>query len=188
MSLNEKSDSEQSEKLSKVKADSKQLNPFSNLSKGAKSYSQKDKAKKKKKYEFDNDSDVSFNSTKMIDGYKDFVLTIQEIIAKNAEKEENEKKKNDGAVTQRPKANKKKESASRTSKRATSVSSGTSAPLSAIYDNDARALVLDPDLKVEDTAEFDLNISFSGGYVPNTDLSRVDKGQGNPQFQGLDAN
>ena len=24
--------------------------------------------------------------------------------------------------------------------------------------------------------EFDLNISFSGGYVPNTDLSRVDKG------------
>jgi len=29
-------------------------------------------------------------------------------------------------------------------------------------------------------AEFDLNISFSGGYIPNTDLSRVDKGQGNP--------
>ena len=31
-----------------------------------------------------------------------------------------------------------------------------------------------------DDAEFDLNISFSGGYVPNTDLIRVDKGQGNP--------
>ena len=28
--------------------------------------------------------------------------------------------------------------------------------------------------------EFNLNISFSGGYVPNTDLTRVDKGQGNP--------
>jgi hypothetical protein len=24
--------------------------------------------------------------------------------------------------------------------------------------------------------EFNLNVSFSGGYVPNTDLSRVDKG------------
>lgn len=40
----------------------------------------------------------------------------------------------------------------------------------------------------DDPAEFDLNISFSGGYVPNTDLSRVDKGLGNPQFKGLDAN
>ncbi len=28
--------------------------------------------------------------------------------------------------------------------------------------------------------EFNLNVSFTGGYVPNTDLSRVDKGQGNP--------
>ncbi len=34
--------------------------------------------------------------------------------------------------------------------------------------------------------EFNLNCSFSGGYMPNTDLSRVDKGQGNPQFSGLD--
>lgn len=34
--------------------------------------------------------------------------------------------------------------------------------------------------------EFNLNVSFSGGYVPNTDLSRVDKGQGNPQFSGLE--
>ena len=47
---------------------------------------------------------------------------------------------------------------------------------------------MDPDAKMEDAAEFDLNISFSGGYVPNTDLSRVDKGQGNPQFEGFDAN
>ena len=37
----------------------------------------------------------------------------------------------------------------------------------------------------EEEAEFETNVSFSGGYVPNTDLSRVDKGQGNPQFSGL---
>ena len=34
--------------------------------------------------------------------------------------------------------------------------------------------------------EFNLNVSFSGGYIPNTDLTRVDKGQGNPQFSGLE--
>lgn len=34
--------------------------------------------------------------------------------------------------------------------------------------------------------EFNLNVSFTGGYVPNTDLGRVDKGQGNPQFSGLE--
>jgi hypothetical protein len=28
----------------------------------------------------------------------------------------------------------------------------------------------------ESNCEFDLNVSFSGGYVPNTELSRVDKG------------
>ena len=32
----------------------------------------------------------------------------------------------------------------------------------------------------DDEQEFQTNVSFSGGYVPNTDLSRVDKGQGNP--------
>ena len=37
--------------------------------------------------------------------------------------------------------------------------------------------------KEKDDAECELNISFSGGYVPNTDLSRVDKGLGNPQFK-----
>ena len=35
-------------------------------------------------------------------------------------------------------------------------------------------------LSGEEEAEFQTNVSFSGGYVPNTDLSRVDKGQGNP--------
>jgi len=40
----------------------------------------------------------------------------------------------------------------------------------------------------EEEQEFQANVSFSGGYIPNTDLSRVDKGQGNPQFQGLAVN
>lgn len=39
--------------------------------------------------------------------------------------------------------------------------------------------------KHEEEPECELNLSFSGGYVPNTDLSRVDKGLGNPQFQGV---
>ncbi len=30
--------------------------------------------------------------------------------------------------------------------------------------------------KYKDEEEFNLNISFTGGYIPNTDLSRVDKG------------
>lgn len=34
--------------------------------------------------------------------------------------------------------------------------------------------------------EFNLNVSFTGGYLPNTDISRVDKGQGNPQFSGFE--
>ena len=42
--------------------------------------------------------------------------------------------------------------------------------------------------KFEEEPECELNLSFSGGYVPNTDLSRVDKGLGNPQFQGVDLN
>lgn len=32
------------------------------------------------------------------------------------------------------------------------------------------------DLGKEEEEEFNLNISFCGGYVPNTDLTRVDKG------------
>ena len=42
--------------------------------------------------------------------------------------------------------------------------------------------------KFEEEPECELNLSFSGGYVPNTDLSRVDKGLGNPQFGGVDIN
>ncbi len=41
--------------------------------------------------------------------------------------------------------------------------------------------------KVEEE-EFNLNISFNGGYVPNTDLSRVDKGEGNAQFKNIEIN
>jgi hypothetical protein len=37
----------------------------------------------------------------------------------------------------------------------------------------------------EKEEEFNLNSSFTGGYLPNTDLARVDKGQGNPQFRGF---
>ena len=51
-------------------------------------------------------------------------------------------------------------------------------------DTDSVSLSGDKDEGYED--EFNLNVSFSGGYVPNTDLTRVDKGQGNPQFEGLD--
>lgn len=36
-----------------------------------------------------------------------------------------------------------------------------------------------------DQDEFNLNVSFSGGYMPNTDLSRVDKSMSNPQFKGI---
>jgi hypothetical protein len=44
------------------------------------------------------------------------------------------------------------------------------------------------DKKNEEEPECELNLSFSGGYVPNTDLSRVDKGLGNPQFCGVNLN
>ena len=45
-----------------------------------------------------------------------------------------------------------------------------------------KGYLVDPNDDDDKESEFDLNISFSGGYVPNTDLIRVDKGQGNPQF------
>ena len=53
---------------------------------------------------------------------------------------------------------------------ATSESS-SSDDLSASFTSDSRNRV---------DEEFNLNVSFTGGYVPNTDLTRVDKGQGNP--------
>jgi len=151
-------------------------------------------------------SDRSFNSTKLIDGYQDFVVGMQKMMAKKAMEDladDDEDAPKDGQLSQRnkekktqsAKKNKKKarsksnrDSEKRSSKRATSVSSRSSAPLSAVFDQLQLRLIEDPHRIKEDAAEFDLNISFSGGYVPNTDLSRVDKGQGNPQFQGVDAN
>jgi hypothetical protein len=48
-------------------------------------------------------------------------------------------------------------------------------------EDDAESISLTGDKeKYKDEEEFNLNISFTGGYIPNTDLSRVDKGQGNP--------
>ena len=42
-------------------------------------------------------------------------------------------------------------------------------------DSDSVSLSGD-NLRGSDDEEFNLNISFTGGYVPNTDLFRVDKG------------
>ena len=54
-------------------------------------------------------------------------------------------------------------------------------------EEDIRSVSLSGDNAKEDLdEEFNLNVSFSGGYLPNTDLTRVDKGQGNPQFSGLE--
>ena len=141
------------------------------------------------------DSEHSFHSAKLIDGYQDFVVAMQKMLAKNAMEEANNANaaENPGHISQRKKMKRSKkrrskshkDSESRASRRATSVSSASSAPLSATYDQDLRRLRPAGEQQ-DDAAEFDLNISFSGGYVPNTDLGRVDKGQGNPQFAGVD--
>ena len=57
--------------------------------------------------------------------------------------------------------------------------------LSLDTDDDTASLTGKRSIQSDDEAEFQTNVSFSGGYVPNTDLHRVDKGQGNPQFKGL---
>lgn len=36
-----------------------------------------------------------------------------------------------------------------------------------------------------ETEEFNLNCSFTGGYLPNTDLSRVDKGPLSANYLGI---
>lgn len=45
----------------------------------------------------------------------------------------------------------------------------------------------DSDIGSGDDSDDNLNGSFTGGYVPNRDIHRVDKGQGNPQFTGVNA-
>ena len=61
-----------------------------------------------------------------------------------------------------------------------SVYRSRSPSLEAVLDDDQMLVNV---VKQNEDAECELNISFSGGYVPNTDLSRVDKGLGNPQFK-----
>ena len=55
-------------------------------------------------------SDISFNESKMIDGYQDFVVTMQKLIANSAEDEDKDKKQDNakGNVTQRSKSTMKK--------------------------------------------------------------------------------
>ena len=104
-------------------------------------------------------SEHSFNSGKMIDGYKDFLIESQKL-ATITQEESTKKKKRVKTKHVRRKADGGEE--------LTKVSSCSSLSLTAKKD----CLIKDED----EQAEFDLNISFSGGYVPNTDLSRVDKG------------
>ena len=100
-------------------------------------------------------SDHSFSSAKMVDGYKEFYMESMKHV-----KESGSPKKDSPLGSPRKRRD---SSASLTARR------------------DAAGHLVSRQ-SVDDRAEFDLNISFSGGYVPNTDLSRVDKGQGNPQF------
>ena len=104
-------------------------------------------------------SEHSFNSGKMIDGYKDFLIESQKL-ATITQEESTKKKKRVKTKHVRRKTDGGEE--------LTKVSSCSSLSLTAKKD----CLIKDED----EQAEFDLNISFSGGYVPNTDLSRVDKG------------
>ena len=112
-------------------------------------------------------SEHSFNSGKMIDGYKDFLIESQKLVTITQE-ESTKKKKRVRTKHVRRKIDGEEE--------LTKVSSCSSLSLTAKNDG------LLKNKNEDEQAEFDLNISFSGGYVPNTDLSRVDKGQSNPQF------
>lgn len=154
----------------------------------------------------DDFSDNSFDSSKLMDGYKDFVINQQRHQAKRAKEEaEKEAGKNKQSSKKKTKKEKKTRRSKKqrkdgnnpdaednpfgpeiavedTNKAETSKSSqrtrsrASSLSLSAIFDCDKNKLVSGESVNKEDAAEFDLNISFSGGYVPNTDLSRVDKG------------
>lgn len=141
-----------------------------------------------------------------MDGYKDFVINQQRHQAKRAKEEaekeagktiKSKKKTKKEKKTRRSKKERKdgknkeeenpfgpeivvedrennKAETSKSSQRTRSRASSLS--LTAIFDCDKNKLVQGESVNKEDAAEFDLNISFSGGYVPNTDLSRVDKG------------
>ena len=51
--------------------------------------------------------------------------------------------------------------------------------------SEANSMSFEAQSTTSDQDEFNLNVSFSGGYMPNTDLSRVDKSTGNPQFKDI---
>jgi hypothetical protein len=97
----------------------------------------------------------------MIDGYKDFLIESQKLVTITQE-ESTKKKKRVRTKHVRRKIDGEEE--------LTKVSSCSSLSLTAKNDG------LLKNKNEDEQAEFDLNISFSGGYVPNTDLSRVDKG------------
>lgn len=48
--------------------------------------------------------------------------------------------------------------------------------LDSLSDNESLSLDGNKNKDEIEEDEFNINISFSGGYIPNTDLSRVDKG------------
>jgi hypothetical protein len=132
-------------------------------------------------------SDNSFDSDKLIDGYKDFVITSQKLELKK--EHEAKLKEKGGAEYAKHLLVKKNKAKKRNPNRlednpfgpgtATSDQDdlNSSITLSAVYDC-CEAKLIDPTVKFcrEKDEEFDLNISFSGGYVPNTDCGRVDKG------------
>lgn len=97
----------------------------------------------------------------MIDGYKDFLIETQKL-ATVIQEESTKKKKRVKTKHVHRKTDGEEE--------LTKVSSCSSLSLTAKKD------VVLKNKDEDEQAEFDLNISFSGGYVPNTDLSRVDKG------------
>ena len=97
----------------------------------------------------------------MIDGYKDFLIETQKLATITQEESTNKKKRVKTKHVRRK---------THGEEELTKVSSCSSISLTAKKDE----LLKNKD--EDEQAEFDLNISFSGGYVPNTDLSRVDKG------------
>jgi hypothetical protein len=142
----------------------------------------------------DDGSNFSFNSEKLIDGYKDFLVFQLKMQAKKA-KEDAEAAKHGGfgkKVKKVKKSKKSKKSEDIPFGRKTSPTSeeapgsrSRSPSLDAVADYNGKLIF---NKKNEEEPECELNLSFSGGYVPNTDLSRVDKGLGNPQFCGVNLN
>ena len=58
--------------------------------------------------------------------------------------------------------------------------------LSFEFDSDDSLSLTGEKNEEHEAEEFNLNVSFTGGYLPNTDLSRFDKKQNAPQFQSFE--